>query len=124
MEYAAPVLPSRDLDETLAFYVRLGFENHGAAPDEWDYLIIGRGDVRLHFRLEPSVDPLSTAGSCYVYVDDADALHGQWAPHVVPDQATGSRLEPPTDMPYGMRQFALVDPSGNLVSVGTQIART
>ena len=36
-EYAVPILPSRDLRETLAFYERLGFENRGAPPEEWDY---------------------------------------------------------------------------------------
>jgi len=35
-----------------------------------------------------------------------------------PTPATGSRLVPPTDTDYGMREFAVVDPSGNLVRVG------
>jgi hypothetical protein len=37
------------------------------------------------------------------------------------DAATGSRLEPPQDTDYGMREFALVDPSGNLVRVGSPL---
>ena len=32
-EYAVPILPSRDLHETLAFYERLGFKNRGAPVD-------------------------------------------------------------------------------------------
>lgn len=48
-ESAVPILPSRDLRETLAFYERLGFENRGATPEEWDYLILGRGGIELHF---------------------------------------------------------------------------
>jgi hypothetical protein len=31
-EYAVPVLSSRDLRETLAFYERLGFENRARRP--------------------------------------------------------------------------------------------
>jgi len=113
-----PILPSRDLNETLAFYEALGFENRGAPPDEWDYLIIGRGDIWLHFSLVPDVDPLSTASSCYLYVDDTDALYTAWSQAVVPDAANGSRIEPPVTTDYGMREFALVDRSGNLVRVG------
>jgi hypothetical protein len=37
------------------------------------------------------------------------------------DEATGSRLAP-VDTGYGIREFALVDPSGNLVRVGSPLA--
>ena len=121
-EHAVPILPSRDLRETLAFYEPLGFENRGAAPETWDYLIIGRGDIWLHFALQPDVDPLTTASGCYLYVDDADALHERWASVVVADASTGSRVVAPVTTDYGMREFAVVDRSGNLVRVGTQVA--
>jgi hypothetical protein len=121
-EYAVPILPSRDLRETLAFYERLGFENRGAPPEVWDYLILGRGGIELHFYLEPTVDPLSTAASCYLRVADADVLHEEWRrAGVEPDTATGSRLQPPEDTDYRMREFALVDRSGNLVRVGSPL---
>ena len=123
-ESSVPILPGRDLRETLAFYERLGFENRGAPPDEWNYLIIGRGDVWLHFIGMSDVDPLTTAAGCFVYVADADALHDEWQRLGVPtDPATGSRLVPPMDTDYGMREFALVDPSGNLVRVGSPLRR-
>ncbi|WP_269142658.1 hypothetical protein [Georgenia yuyongxinii] len=35
------------------------------------------------------------------------------------DPATGSRLVAPTDTDYGMREFAVVDLSGNLMRVGS-----
>lgn len=121
-EQVAPILPSRDLRETLAFYERLGFENRGAPLEEWNYSIVGRGGIGLHFFPDPDVDPLTTSAGCYVYVDDADALHDEWASVGVPtDPETGSRLTAPTTTDYGMREFALVDPSGNLLRVGSQI---
>jgi catechol 2,3-dioxygenase-like lactoylglutathione lyase family enzyme len=121
-EYAVPILPSRDLRETLGFYERLGFENRGAPPDEWDYLILGRGGIELHFYGDPAVDPLTTAAMCYVRAADADALHAEWERIGVPsDERTGSRLEEPMDTDYGMREFAVVDPSGNLVRVGSPV---
>lgn len=117
-----PILPSRDLRETLTFYERLGFENRGAPPEEWDYLIIGRGGIQLHFVADPGVDPLRTAAGCFVFVDDADALHSEWAGVGVPsDEVTGSRLQKPVGTDYGMREFALVDPSGNLLRVGSEL---
>jgi hypothetical protein len=120
-DLAVPILPSRNLRETLSFYEGLGFENRGAEPEEWDYLIIGRGDVLLHFHAEPDVDPLSTSASCYIYVTDAQRLYDMWVDSVVPDQKTGSRLVAPVDTDYGMREFAVVDRSGNLIRVGSQI---
>lgn len=121
-EDVVPILPSRDLRETLGFYAALGFGNRGAPPEEWDYLILGRGDLVLHFVATPDVDPLRTAGMCFAYVDDADALYAAWSPLVPGDAAaTGARLRAPVDTDYGMREFALVDPSGNLVRVGSPL---
>ena len=72
------------------------------------------------FVASPDVDPLATAGMCYLFVDDADAVHAAWQDAVPPaDPRTGSRLQAPEDTDYGMREFALVDPSGNLVRVGS-----
>jgi catechol 2,3-dioxygenase-like lactoylglutathione lyase family enzyme len=123
IETAVPILPSRDLEETLTFYERFGFENRGAPPGEWDYLIIGRGGGELHFFHAPAVDPLTTDSGCYVRVADADALFQEWQRvGLTEDPATGSRLVPPSDTPYGMREFALVDRSGNLVRVGSPLS--
>jgi hypothetical protein len=119
---AVPILPSRNLNETLAFYERLGFENRGAPPDVWDYLIIGRDDGEFHFFHAPEVDPLTTAAGCYVRVADADALFEEWQRDFTDDPETGSRLIPPSDTDYGMREFAIVDRSGNLVRVGSPLA--
>jgi catechol 2,3-dioxygenase-like lactoylglutathione lyase family enzyme len=120
-EYTVPVLPGRDLRALLRFYERLGFENRGAEPEEWDYLIIGRGGLELHFSAEPDVDPFTTAAVCYAFVIDAQALHDEWAAVVVEDPLSGSRLVAPVDTDYGMREFALVDPSGNLIRVGSRV---
>jgi catechol 2,3-dioxygenase-like lactoylglutathione lyase family enzyme len=114
-------MPAKDLDATLSFYERLGFENAGSAPSELDYLIVRRGGVQLHFFGDPEVDPLTTDFSCYVFVEDADAVYAEWhAAGITTDPATGSRLQgPPADTDYGLREFALVDPNGNLLRVGS-----
>jgi catechol 2,3-dioxygenase-like lactoylglutathione lyase family enzyme len=121
VEFAVPILPATDLDATLAFYARLGFENAGSAPSEWNYLIIRRGNIQLHFYGDPGIDPPTTSSSCYVFTEDADALFDAWNEiGVATDPKTGSRLQGPSvDTDYGMREFALVDPSGNLIRVGS-----
>ncbi len=118
-ELAVPVLPSRDLSATLAFYEALGFEEWGSSHLARGYLIVRRGDLVLHFHADPGVDPLRTATGCYLYVDDVDRLHATWAAAVVPDPATGTRVVAPTDTDYGLREFAVVDPSGNLLRIGS-----
>ena len=70
-ESAVPILPSRDLAETLAFYERLGFRHSGGPWQEWGYLIIARGGIELHFWHKPDVDPLTTDAGCYLRVLDA-----------------------------------------------------
>ena len=122
LERAVPTLPSRNLRESLQFYERLGFENRGAPPEEWDYLIVGRGAIELHFFSDPDVDPLTTSSGCYVFVDDAQSLYEEWSTlDIVFDKATGSRLVPPTKTDYEMWEFAVVDRSGNLVRVGSPV---
>jgi hypothetical protein len=67
---------------------------------------------------------LTTAFSCYVYVEDADALYAEWETLGIPtDRATGSRLHPISTMEYGMPQFAVIDPNGNQVSFGSPAHR-
>jgi predicted enzyme related to lactoylglutathione lyase len=110
---AVPILASRDLEITLTFYGALGFENRGAPPDEWDYLIVGRDTIELHF-IGPSAGERA-AGSCFLYVEDADGIHSEW--QAVAERS--GRIEPPMDTDYGMHEFTLFDPHGNEIRVGS-----
>ena len=122
-ERCVPILPSRDLKAALRFYEALGFVNVGTPPEEWDYLILTRGEAMVHLITDPTVDPLRTASSCYLYVDDADTVYQGWLaawPELsVEERAAGARLVPPEDTAYGMRELAVVDPSCNLLRVGS-----
>lgn len=121
-ESAVPILLSRDLRRTLQLYEALGFEDRGSRPpEEWHYLILARGDIALHFSEDSGLDPLTTSSMCYLYVGDAEALYKQWRAHVVPDPATGHRITPPTRTDFGLVEFALVDPDGNLLRVGSPL---
>jgi hypothetical protein len=116
-----PILPSRDFDETLAFYAPLGFSERGRWPE---YLILARPDgIELHFWSDPGVDCLTNDVGCYVRFDseaEARALHDAWIGKIAGDKP-GARLEPPRATHYGLLEFALVDPSGNLIRIGGRV---
>ena len=115
-----PILPSRNLDETVRFYSRLGFAEQGRWPE---YLILQRPDhLELHFWFNNSLDPRANDVGCYVRWDtaaEARTLHDDWASV---DFHPG-RLHPPAETDYGLLEFALVDPHGNLIRIGGSLAR-
>jgi hypothetical protein len=63
----------------------------------------------VHPITDPTVDPLSTASSCYLYVDDVDSVYRSWQaawPELsFEEQAAGARLGPPEDTAYGMGEW-------------------
>jgi catechol 2,3-dioxygenase-like lactoylglutathione lyase family enzyme len=110
---AVPVLTSRDIATTLAFYEGLGFKNRGAPANEWDYLILVRDDIEIHIA-GPALGERA-AGFCFVYVEDADVMYDEWAGRA----ADPGRIERPLNSNFGMRIFSLFDPDGNEVRVGS-----
>jgi catechol 2,3-dioxygenase-like lactoylglutathione lyase family enzyme len=114
---AAPILPVRSVPVALAHYRRLGFEGTAYAEtwaDDPEYGFLTCGPVSLHLARVPNLDPKTSASVCYLYVDDADALYALWQA-----AAVGGRLTIPRDTAYRMREFAHVDPDGNLLRVGS-----
>lgn len=111
-----PILASRDVDETVAFYGRLGFQVV-ARYDEFGppYLLLRRDDVELHFVHTPEVNPDESSGGCYLRLHDAQAVYDEWASLGLPG------IHPPRDTPWGMREFFVVDQSGNLLRIGTRM---
>ena len=115
-----PPLSSRDLDETFAFYQRLGFERRAEPPAADDTLSISRGAIELEFRHIPGLDPFANGATAYIRVPHPDQLHSEWELIGVQlDRATGSRLIAPVDTGSGGREFALIDLSGNVVRFGS-----
>ncbi len=111
----APIIPVRDLDAALDRYRRLGFTVR-AYQGPARYGFVDRGPVSMHVSEWAEHDPLRTAASVYLYVDDADALHAQWSSSGVP-----GRFVEPVDTDYQLREFAYVDPEGTLHRVGSPL---
>ena len=109
-----PTLPARDMDDTVGYYERLGFEVVADYPGEQRYVIVRRDDAELHFYEFP-VDPKQNLSGCYLRIGDAPSVHDEWA-------AVGTEiLQPLTETDYGLHEFAISDPNGNLIKVGSPL---
>lgn len=116
-ERPEPILPCRDLSETRAFYEKLGFKPWFGPESRWPYEIVSRGNLVIHFFPEESLNPPNSNSGCYLRVMDADAFYKELAELRLPVEGI-PRLTAPEDQPWGMREFNLVDPSGNLLRIG------
>ena len=114
-ETAIPILPSRSLRDTLAFYRQLGFD--GEIHDFGGYAIIRRGDVELHFFTHRELCPAESSAMCYIRVSDAEGMYRSFASAELPRKGI-PRQDELEDKPWGMREFAIVDCDGNLLRIG------
>jgi catechol 2,3-dioxygenase-like lactoylglutathione lyase family enzyme len=127
------MLTSPDLEETIAFYGRLGFECTGkwVPPDHDDgipvWCEVARDGVALMFTKgdpEPHdhgdgvmhADVPELSGSIYLNVDDVDAYFAE-----LRDKIDEFEFEV-ADFPHGMREFALRDNNGYLLMFGAPTA--
>jgi len=114
-EIAIPILPSRSLSDTLAFFRRLGFE--GEIHSHGDYAIIRRGTVELHFFTHRELVPAESAAMCYIRVADVEGSYRAFASAELPRRGI-PRMDALEDKAWGMREFAIVDSDGNLLRIG------
>jgi catechol 2,3-dioxygenase-like lactoylglutathione lyase family enzyme len=123
MPTTIPILSAPDAESASTFYRRLGFVETG----RWgDYLILIHPlEIELHFNIQQRHDSGASAGgergpehagAGYIRFETAEGaqlLHDAWA-----------RLEPQGDLSdlrrtaYGLLEFGLVDPFGNVLSIG------
>ena len=114
-DIAIPILPSRSLSDTLAFFRRLGFDGeiHGFG----DYAILTWGTVELHFFTHRELIPAESSAMCYIRVSDVENIYRTFALAELPRKGI-PRMDALEDKPWGMREFAIVDPDGNLLRIG------
>jgi catechol 2,3-dioxygenase-like lactoylglutathione lyase family enzyme len=115
-DLAIPILPCRSMQATTAFYHQLGFEG-GPHPFNKEYGIFRRGDVELHFFLHTKLVPSESWAGCYIRLQDVNTVYQAWLPLHLPSAGI-PRMDRLEDKPWGLREFALVDPDGNLVRIG------
>lgn len=106
LELVAPILPSLNLDESIAFAVQLGFSLTKRHGDR--YATVARDGVSLHF-FPCAEDEAAENSGCYIYSKDVNALHAEFASNGLESQ---SDVESNSD---GMLEFHVTDPSGNCI---------
>ena len=115
-DLAIPILPSKSLPSTLAFYGRPGFE--GEILGEGDaYAILTRGDLEIHFFLHTESVPAESWAGCYLRVADVEPLYKAFLAAGLPLRGI-PRMDAIENKPWGMREFAIVDEDGNLLRIG------
>lgn len=109
-----PTFPAADPSAAAEWYAaKLGF----AVKFTMDgYAIVGRDDVEIHF-WRCSDKAIAENTSVYVRVDDIDAAHAEMA-----GAAEGGRISPVQNRDWGMREFYVWDPSGNLLRFGVPVS--
>ena len=117
-DVAIPQLPSRSIKKTIAFYARLGFE--GEAFPGHDYAIVTRGPLELHFFGHESLRPKESAFSCYLRVQDVEAMYTSFSAANLPNEGI-PRMEVLENKPWGMREFAVIDEDGTLIRIGQEL---
>jgi hypothetical protein len=115
-DIAIPTLPSRSVRDTLIFYRRLGFDGK-IVGDGDTYVILIRGAIEIHFFNHSELRPAESSAGCYVRVLDVKDIYQAFALAQLSRKGI-PRMDPLEDKPWGMREFAIVDPDGNLLRIG------
>ena len=122
-----PNLLVANVERSLAFYVdTLGFERGMTVPEESPYVFasvtggaveIFLNDAAAAVKEYPAFGgrPLGATGTMYIEVDGVDALHDRLKPHA-------AVVMPLTTQFYGMREFAIEDPDGYVITFAQRTA--
>jgi hypothetical protein len=114
-----PVLPGLKLQDTLAFWEALGFKVTYNQKAPYPYGVVEREGAALHFAYLKGVTPETNQSGCLLFVDDAQAVHADFAARF---KARFGRV-PSSGLPRlsrwraGATRFTVTDVAGNWVIV-------
>ena len=123
-ELTFPILPCRDLDESIAFYEMLGFERTYRQLRPNPYGVVVLDDLQIHLAGIDGFVPEDSYGSVIVVVPDADALYASFARRLrsglgkLPSAGI-PRILRPRKRHGTVRGFSVVDPGGNWLRIST-----
>jgi len=107
-----PKLPFINKEKTLDYYQKLGFE---LVADHGDYLITKYQDLEIHFFRFETLLPEKSDFMIYLRIEnDIDKFYQEIQNQGIEIHPNG-KLE---TKPWGMIEFALLDPNGTLLSFG------
>ncbi len=110
MRGSTTILTVRNVTESLAYYRdKLGFTVAFEYGTPTYYVGLCDGNVALHLRAAEHFTTQPGQGAVSITVDDVDALHADLV-------RRGARvLKEPRDYDYGLRDFDVEDPDGNVI---------
>jgi hypothetical protein len=128
--FAIPLLPCVSIKETLEFYQAIGSEITYQQKAPNNYIGLKVKGVEIHFFGMKQIKPDANFSSCYLVVDEIDVFYNLCRDGLknvygkIPIKGI-PRINQIKDMPtYGVRQFIIVDPSGNYLRIGQPIPKT
>jgi catechol 2,3-dioxygenase-like lactoylglutathione lyase family enzyme len=121
-ELTFPLLPCRDIDESIGFYEAMGFRCTYRQLRPNPHAVVAREDLHLHLFGMDGFDPEQSYGSALVVVPDVDALYhafadGLRAAYGRLPSAGIPRILRPRKRQGTVRGFSVVDPGGNWLRV-------
>jgi len=124
-EVTIPILPCRDLDESISFYQALGFVRTYRQQRPNPSAVVSRDDFHVHLFTIDGFDPELSYGSVIVVVPDADELYeafaaGLRAAYGKLPSAGIPRILRPRKREGTVRGFTVVDPGGNWLRFSNQ----
>lgn len=114
--YATAIFQVADLERSLSFYEeKLGFARDFVYGEPAFYAGLCRDKVGLHLNSIGENASRVGQGCLYIYCDEVDDYYGLLVER-------GVEVTSPLDsQPYGMRDFQVSDPDGNLVCFGKAV---
>ncbi len=114
-----PKLPMRNKTVTKDYYItKLGFIEYGVKDFE-DYLMIQKDKIQIHFFAFKDLDPKTNYGQVYIRTNDIENLYSTFKDNKITIHPNG----PLQIKPWGMKEFALLDPDNNLLTFGQDVIK-
>ena len=121
-----PNLLVANVERSLAFYTALGFERGMTVPDQPPFVFasVTNGPVEVFLndrsttaKESPQMAGLAPGGgnTMFIEVEGIDALHDRLRPQV-------AIVMPIVTQWYGMREFAVTDPDGYVITFAQRVA--
>lgn len=121
-ERTYPILPCRDIDESIAFYESIGFKKTYRQVHPNPYAVVALEEIQIHLFGMDGFNPADSYGSVIVAVPDPDSLYHDFAAALRKTYgkllvAGIPRITRPRKKYGTVRGFSLIDPGGNWLRI-------